>query len=435
MSFDINWNKLIEDDSINKAIQLFLDKQFQKIKLPNYISNLSVTDFHLGDIPPDLTIRHIGDPFDEFYTEEQELPTPPIPPQQQQQQQPPQPTDEDDHCSYNEDEDNEEDNVDDDDYVNGLASITERMGIFNFNQPLTSTAMPTTTPSKQSSTTATSSATPNSTNNRSRDSLSMLHPPLGVNTIIGIGAPTTKTGSDTPTTILNQNYRLPSLPKITSKRKSLQDENDIQLIVEINYKGNLHINLIVNLLVNYPSPNFISLPIKLHITDIVIHSIATIAYLKKSIYLSFLCDITDESSDYFSHQPIPKSTPLSNVNSGGNFVDYYSGGGAAGGAGGDSIKERIDIIKKIRIESEIGEVENNVLRNVGKVEKFLIEQLRNLIRDEIAWPSWICIDLNEEEEESSDEEGEGNEEDDSEEEGDTSGSSEDSETLNNSEST
>ena len=54
--------------------------------------------------------------------------------------------------------------------------------------------------------------------------------------------------------------------------------------MEINYKGDMHINLLVNLLVNYPSPNFISLPIKLHITDIVIHSIATIAYLKKSVF-------------------------------------------------------------------------------------------------------------------------------------------------------
>ena len=63
--------------------------------------------------------------------------------------------------------------------------------------------------------------------------------------------------------------------------------------MEINYKGDMHINLLVNLLVNYPSPNFISLPIKLHITDIVIHSIATIAYLKKSVFLSFLCDVDD----------------------------------------------------------------------------------------------------------------------------------------------
>ena len=34
-----------------------------------------------------------------------------------------------------------------------------------------------------------------------------------------------------------------------------------------------------------------------------------------------------------------------------------------------------------------------MLRNVGKVEKFLVDRLRALLRDEIAWPSWICLDL------------------------------------------
>ena len=67
-------------------------------------------------------------------------------------------------------------------------------------------------------------------------------------------------------------------------------------------------------------------------------------------------------------------------------------------------KERIDIVKKIKIESEIGEVENNILRNVGKVEKFLVEQLRNILRDEIAWPSWICIDMNDDDDEEEEEE-------------------------------
>lgn len=61
---------------------------------------------------------------------------------------------------------------------------------------------------------------------------------------------------------------------------------------------------------------------------------------------------------------------------GGNIVDYYFHD--------PHNKERIDIIRKIKIESEIGEVENNVLRNVGKVEKFLMEQLRGILRDEIA---------------------------------------------------
>ena len=32
-----------------------------------------MTDFNLGEIPPEVTIRHIGDPFEEFYEDENNL--------------------------------------------------------------------------------------------------------------------------------------------------------------------------------------------------------------------------------------------------------------------------------------------------------------------------------------------------------------------------
>ena len=34
-----------------------------------------MTDFNLGEIPPEVTIRHIGDPFEEFYEDENNLGT------------------------------------------------------------------------------------------------------------------------------------------------------------------------------------------------------------------------------------------------------------------------------------------------------------------------------------------------------------------------
>ena len=50
-----------------------MDQQFKNISLPSFISNLAVTDFNLGEIPPEVTIRHIGDPFEEFYEDENNL--------------------------------------------------------------------------------------------------------------------------------------------------------------------------------------------------------------------------------------------------------------------------------------------------------------------------------------------------------------------------
>ena len=74
MSFDIKWENLTVDNTINESIQSFLDEQFKKLSLPSYISNVSVTDFQLGEIPPEITIRHIGDPFDEFYEDTTDSP-------------------------------------------------------------------------------------------------------------------------------------------------------------------------------------------------------------------------------------------------------------------------------------------------------------------------------------------------------------------------
>ncbi|RLV92485.1 Mitochondrial distribution and morphology protein 12 [Spathaspora sp. JA1] len=344
MSFDINWENLTSDNSLNEIIQDFLHQQFQKIELPSFISNLKVSEFNLGDIPPEIIIRHISDPFEEFYEEDKE--------------------EDEEHQEHvterNEGDDEEEDDDDEEEEDTRLQSTSL-------------------------------SATPPFL--RSHDSF---HP--SYNNIIGLGPPS-GTGSDTPTTILNPNLRAP--PKFSFKRKpppQNKGENDLQMIMEINYKGNVYINLLVNLLVNYPAKNFITLPIKLHITDLTIHAISVLAYVKKNVYWSFLCDVTELSNpqDYFVNQlggGNLQRTDSNRSNLGSNFVDYYTNSES------NLNKERIDIIKKIKIESEIGEIEQNVLRNVGKVEKFLAEKIRNILREEMAWPSWICFDLNEQEEE------------------------------------
>lgn len=294
MSFEINWDKLILDDDISLSIKHFLDQQFKSIELPSYIAGLSVTNFSLGSEAPEITIRHIGDPFDQFYEENDDEYSKPV-------------------NTY------DDSSSDDELVINDIIdSFTQRS-----STPLTNLNM------------------------------------------IGV----LRKHNETPISILKNHDYIFNKP-------SPKSDNDIQFIVEINYVGNLELELTVNLLVNYPSPNFISLPIKLHVTDMVIHSIAAIAYMKNSVYFSFLCDINDHNSDFYSD--------------GGNFTDYIHS---------PQNNARIDIIKKIKIESEIGEVENNVLRNVGKIERFLTDQLRKILRDEIAWPSWVCFDLNDDDEE------------------------------------
>lgn len=351
MSFDINWDKLVSDNAVNETVKEFLDQQFNSISLPSFIDNLSVTNFSLGNIPPEITIRHVGDPFDEFYHEEnsedeEKKGTPAMP------------------SGFSDDEESEDEHME-----TTLHEAANRERLQNI-VPITGF---------------------DNTSRKSLDILKHFHN-YNMNNV-GLGNHlygSQGNDSETPTNIFSHNlysFHQSSAPRNETKKS----ESDLQLILEIDYHGDISLELTVNLLVNYPSSSFITLPIKLRITDLVVHSLAAVAYLEKSVFVSFLCDVNDTSSDYFTSSNVSGHTTEGSGNTstsalGGNLTDYANTGN----------HERIDVIRNIKIESEIGELENNILRNVGKVEKFLVEQLRAIIRDEIAWPSWMCFDLSDE---------------------------------------
>lgn len=303
MSFDINWDTLVADATLTHSIQQFLDEQLNGVALPAFIDKLAVTDFLLGTTPPKVTLRHIGNPFDDFYdSSDDEAP----------------------HVS-----DSVSDSDSDSDLSLDQPGESAPVHVYSMNN-------------------------------------------------VGLGPP------DLATNFFS-GYRFRS----GSVREPARSENDIQFVVDVDYRGDISIEIAVSLLVNYPLQHFISLPIKLRVTDLVVHSLAAVAYLHNSVFVTVLCDLNDLASDYFTssnHPSHPHDLPTT-APAGGNFVDYAS----------TSNRERIDVIKLVKIDTEIGEVESNVLRNVGKVEKFLVEQIRSIIRDEIAWPSWLCFDLSEEE--------------------------------------
>lgn len=334
MSFDISWDNVISDESINQRLREFFNDQLNQITLPSFIDNLTVTGFSLGSIPPEITIRHIGNPFEEFYheTDSEEDDKRLTKGRTAQVSESDSDNSEDEHSTFN--------------------GIGNNDILPNF------------------------SPTPiDSTSRKSLEAFKNLHSYNMNNVGLGhhdIEAP--------PNFFSHSNYTFrPSSIRESQTKKS---ENDIQFILDIDFKGNASLELTVNLQVNYPSSHFISLPIKLKISDVVIHSLAAVAYLEKSIFITFICDLNDMRSDYFTSSNSSGQSKGASIN-GGNFVDYTS----------SNYRERIDVIKSVKIDTEIGEMENNVLRNVGKVEKFLVEQLQSLIRDEIAWPNWICLDL------------------------------------------
>ena len=72
------------------------------------------------------------------------------------------------------------------------------------------------------------------------------------------------------------------------------------------------------------------------------------------------------------------------------MVGQERGDGDGGKDGGEDEEGLGGLLREIRVESEIGRQEDGkqVLKNVGNVEKFVLEQVRRIFEDEFVWPSF-----------------------------------------------
>lgn len=136
----------------------------------------------------------------------------------------------------------------------------------------------------------------------------------------------------------------------TSKRPSTVPNMQIQL--RITHESDMRLTLLTNLLINFPSPGFMSLPVKLTVRGIVLHSKAIIGIdsQRQQVHFSMVephDDGSDDAEDVQNH-----------------------------------------ILQSLIVESEIGDVDRHTLKNVRKVENFILDYLRNLLNSEIVWPNY-----------------------------------------------
>ena len=161
-------------------------------------------------------------------------------------------------------------------------------------------------------------------------------------------------------------------PNVATKEPS-PDPMDTQLVLHISYHGTVCLSITAEILLDYPMPSFISIPLKLNITGLSFDGVALVAYLRKRAHFCFL-------GPEDAHAMIGADTPLT------------EGGHDKASRGNESdADERVGgLLREIRVESEIGRKENGkqVLKNVGKVEKFILEQVRRIFEDEFVWPSF-----------------------------------------------
>jgi distribution and morphology protein 12 len=137
---------------------------------------------------------------------------------------------------------------------------------------------------------------------------------------------------------------------------------DLQTVFRVRYSGDVKLSLTAEILLDYPMPSFVGIPVKLNITGLSFDGVAVLAYIRKKAHFCFL-------------SPEDACTAVGAEENESEYRNDMKMGG---------------LIHEIKVESEIGQQENGkqVLKNVGKVEKFVLEQVRRIFEDEFVYPSF-----------------------------------------------
>ncbi|KAI9893909.1 MAG: Mitochondrial distribution and morphology protein 12 [Vezdaea aestivalis] len=151
-----------------------------------------------------------------------------------------------------------------------------------------------------------------------------------------------------------------------------QDDNgpeatDTQAMLRIRYAGDVKLSLAAELLLDYPMPAFMGIPLRMQVTGVSFDGIAVVAYVGgRRVCVCFLGG--DEA---------------------GVFAEPEAEG-QAGREGGEEKGAAGSLLREIKVESEIGLNEGGKpgLKNMGKVEKFVLEQVRKIFDEELVYPSF-----------------------------------------------
>ncbi|KAL2863702.1 ERMES complex subunit MDM12 [Aspergillus lucknowensis] len=209
-----------------------------------------------------------------------------------------------------------------------------------------------------------------SSNPTSRPSTASTHPP-GSNKNSGDAA-------SHPDEHLAEDPTQPSDPLQLPRRMRERRPEDLQVLCHVNYAGDIRLSLTAEILLDYPMPSFVGLPLKLNVTGITFDGVAVVAYIRKRIHFCFL---SPEDADALVGSPNP----------GRNQLEQGAGTGAGGGSCSSDPKQKgLGLLQEIRVESEIGRKEDGkqVLKNVGKVERFVLAQVRRIFEEELVFPSF-----------------------------------------------
>ena len=372
MSVDLDWSKL--DAALAENVCDFLNERFRNLPLPSMLKSIEVLSFEFGSIPSTIEILHITDPYPEFYEQsygdEDEEQSESEPPEYSSQQY----GESDTASRTTEDQRRGPSAARATNYVDAWAppffpqsvNVGGRPGnvfppFFHATPGLMSSGISTPTwagfgrPPSGSQVSSAIDAESVHTSTSSPDI-------SGTSTISSIRPRSNtidSTLSSPPRAPPPRLHHLDSFSRPTTAQSTIPDaappqasDTDIQIIARIHYEGNPRAQIQAELDFNYPSSSFISLPVRLTLTGISFTGLALVAYIRNRVHFCLLEDEDDLDDENWEH-----------------------------------------MLRDIRLESEIGERGKGVLKNVGKVERFLLEQGRRIISEEFVFPSFYTFIL------------------------------------------
>ena len=159
-----------------------------------------------------------------------------------------------------------------------------------------------------------------------------------------------------------------------------QAQPDLQLHLHLNWHSNLRLTLTTSLLINYPSLSFMSLPIKLSVTGLVFNGEVAVAYegSRGRVHICIL-DELDPYGPACRRERSQSSTP--------SDIDDDTGGRREG----KPLPVGQRLLPSILIESEIGQADKHVLKNVTRVERFIQDVIRKTVEEELVFPNFHTL--------------------------------------------
>ncbi|XXH02525.1 Mitochondrial distribution and morphology protein 12 [Hypoxylon texense] len=163
--------------------------------------------------------------------------------------------------------------------------------------------------------------------------------------------------------------------------------DDLQAVFRIKYAGDVKLMLTAEILLDYPMPSFVGIPVRLHITGLTFDGVGVVAYIRKRVHFCFL-------SPEDALAAVGQDDDEEEDDAAGAGAGSAAAAAAGGGGGGSAHTQRRgglgSLLQEVRVESEIGQREGSKqsLKNVGKVEKFVLEQVRRIFEEEFVYPSF-----------------------------------------------